>query len=49
VSGTFEASYPGTCDTCWEPIEEGDEVAYDSGGNLVHTACNDDDDSDLFG
>lgn len=49
MSASFEAQYPGTCDTCWEDIEPGDEVAYDSAGSLVHVACNDDDDSDLFG
>lgn len=43
----FPARWPGTCDSCGEPYEEGDDIGYLEGyGRPVCRACWEDDQLD---
>ena len=35
----FEASYPGECAECYDPIDEGDRIQADGSGGYVHEEC----------
>lgn len=44
---SFEAQYFSRCPECLERIEPGDEVVYNSGDEVVHVDCDDEDDEDF--